>query len=117
MTRVWIAVAITTMSVVPSRAQSVPPPTEPHWILVHVTAADIDGAFFELAEGDQPQPSLFRSESIRFVSEASDGGVDLFVRDSEADQPTRFRIAETLDALCDALDCKRVAAPTAGRTR
>ncbi len=53
-------------------------------------------------------------EYIRFVAEAPDGGVDLFVRDSEADQPSRFRIAETLDALCDALDCARVAAPATG---
>ena len=79
--------------------------------MVNVVAADIDGAFFEVAPGDTPQRSLFRTEYIRFVAESEDGGVDLFVRDSESDQPSRFRIAETLEALCDALDCERVASP------
>ena len=84
---------------------------DPAWIWVNVVAADIDGTLFEVAPGDSPQPSLFRTEHIRFVAESADGGVDLFVRDSETDEPSRFRIAESLDALCDVLDCARVAAP------
>ena len=98
------------------RAAEPPWVADPAWILVHVTAADIDGAFFEVGPGDGPQPSLFRTEYIRFVAESADGGVDLFVRDAETDQPSRFRIAETLEALCEALNCARVAAP-AGEPR
>lgn len=47
------------------------------------------------------------------MAESADGGGDLFVWNSELDQPSRFRIAETLDVLCEALPCARVAAALA----
>lgn len=108
----WIGVVVTGIALVLAAPTAAPAQSDdPAWIWVHVVAADIDGALFEVAPGDSPQPSLFRTEYIRFVAESADGGVDVFVRDSETDEPSRFRIVESLDALCDVLDCARVAAP------